>query len=181
MPTKATTWSDAELVFLARDGHGHACEELVRRYLRPARAAAHAILQNVADAEDVAQEALATALERITECRIPERFGSWLIRGVRNRALNWKLQLGYRARLLDGLPRDEHAACDDESVLIRRRLLAALDQIPGVQREVMVLHDLESWTHAEIAAGLQISVVMSRQHLFQARKAVRSLLGESGE
>jgi DNA-directed RNA polymerase specialized sigma24 family protein len=44
----------------------------------------------------------------------------------------------------------------------------------------MLLHDIEEWTHAEIAAALQISVVMSRQHLFQGRKALRDLLGEGG-
>ena len=63
-------------------------------------------------------------------------------------------------------------------MLLRRKLVAALEQLTPVQREVVLLHDLESWTHAEIARALEISEVMSRQHLFVARKAMREWLGD---
>ena len=53
---------------------------------------------------------------------------------------------------------------------------AASAQLTQVQREVVLLHDLESWTHAEIAQALDLSEVSSRQHLFNARKALRSVL-----
>lgn len=169
---------DAELVRGAVRGDGSACEELVRRYLRRAFGVALAILQNVADAEDVAQEAVAAAIERLHECRIPECFGTWLLRGVRNRALNQRAQVSHRAALLDGLPRDAHEGGPAHSLPLGQALLAALEQLPPIRRTVMLLHDIEEWTHAEIAAALQISVVMSRQHLFQGRKALRDLLGE---
>jgi DNA-directed RNA polymerase specialized sigma24 family protein len=39
------------------------------------------------------------------------------------------------------------------------------------------LHDLENWTHKEIAEALDISEVHSRQHLFQARQILRAKLG----
>lgn len=176
--TSETTRRDAELVRGAIRGDGSACEELVRRYLRRAFGVALAILQNVADAEDVAQEAIAASIERLHECRIPECFGSWLLRGVRNRALNQRAQSSYRAALLDGLPRDEQGDGPAHSLPLGQALLAALEKLPPIRRTVMVLHDIEEWTHAEIAAALQISVVMSRQHLFQGRKVLRDLLGE---
>jgi RNA polymerase sigma-70 factor (ECF subfamily) len=172
---------DAELVRGAIRGDGAACEELVRRYLRRAFGVALAIVQNVADAEDVAQEAIAAAVERLHECRIPECFGTWLLRGVRNRALNQRAQVSYRAALLDGLPRDVQDAGPARSLPLGQAMLSALEKLPPIRRTVMLLHDIEEWTHAEIAAALQISVVMSRQHLFQARKALRDLLGEGGQ
>jgi len=41
---------------------------------------------------------------------------------------------------------------------------------------VVLLHDLEDWTHAEIAHALHISEVHSRQHLFRARQILRAKL-----
>ena len=61
---------------------------------------------------------------------------------------------------------------------MKQQLLAALARLNQVQREVVLLHDLESWTHAEIAGALNISEVSSRQHLFQARRQLRELLVE---
>ena len=48
-------------------------------------------------------------------------------------------------------------AARPELVGQRERLLAALAGIPVTQREVVLLHDLEEWTHAEIAQALEIS------------------------
>jgi RNA polymerase sigma-70 factor (ECF subfamily) len=171
---------DGELVRRAILGDGSACEELVRRYLRRAFGVALAIVQNVADAEDVAQEALAAAIERLHECRIPECFGTWLLRGVRNRALNQRAQVSYRAALLDGLPRDEREDGPAHSLPLGQALLSALEKLPPIRRTVMLLHDLEEWTHAEIAAALQISVVIASQQQKQGRKALRDLLGKGG-
>jgi RNA polymerase sigma-70 factor (ECF subfamily) len=167
---------DGELVREATRGDAPAREELVRRYLRKAFRVALAILQNVADAEDIAQEAISTALERLPECRIPDRFGGWLLRGVRNRALNQRAQLGNRLALLAGMPGEEAEEFTYRDLPLGRAVLAALEQLPPVRRTVVLLHDVEEWTHAEIAASLRITVVMSRQHLYWARKALRDLL-----
>jgi DNA-directed RNA polymerase specialized sigma24 family protein len=56
-------------------------------------------------------------------------------------------------------------------------LLAALDRLTPVQREVVLLKDLEGWDHRAIAAALGVSEGMSRQHLFVARGALREVLG----
>lgn len=178
--TRATEKGDAELVREATRGNAPAREELVRRYLRKAFAVALAILQNVADAEDVAQEAISAAVLRLHECRIPDRFGGWLLRGVRNRALNQQAQVRYRLALLHGLPLEEEDGGSGPALPLGRALLAALNRLPPVRRTVVLLHDLEEWTHPEIAAALRISVVMSRQHLFWARKALRDLIDPEG-
>jgi RNA polymerase sigma-70 factor (ECF subfamily) len=171
---------DAGLVARARRGDAAAREALVRRYLRPAYAVALSVLRNVADAEDLAQDALVTALDRLDQCREPGRFAGWLLQAVRNRALNHLGQSRTRARLLDGVPRGEGEEPRAGAVVLRRRLLGALERLSPAQREVVLLHDLESWTHGEIAAALGISEVMSRQHLFVARRAMREWLGEEG-
>jgi RNA polymerase sigma factor (sigma-70 family) len=56
-------------------------------------------------------------------------------------------------------------------------LQAALSKLTPTQREVVLLHDMDGWTHKDIAESLDMTEVRSRQHLFVARKALRELLG----
>ena len=164
----------AELVARARRGEAGAFDQLVRRHLRAAYAVALAVLGRPADAEDVAQEAFVAALERLDDCREPARFSGWLVRIVRNRALH-ALE---RRRLRDPASDEVDVATTtiDGDVVLRAHLLAALASLTGVQREVVLLHDLDDWTHAEIAAALELSEVNCRQHLFTARRALRTQL-----
>ena len=164
----------AELVARARRGESSAFDQLVRRHLRAAFAVALAVLGRPADAEDVAQEAFVAALERLDDCREPARFSGWLLQIVRNRALH---ALAKR-KLRD--PSDHVIELGREpvvgDVVLRAHLLVALAKLSPVQREVVLLHDLDEWTHAEIAEALELSEVNCRQHLFTARRALRAEL-----
>ncbi len=60
---------------------------------------------------------------------------------------------------------------------LRHELESALAQLSQAQREVVLLHDLQGWKHPEIAEALSISEVMSRQHLYNARRRLRERLG----
>ncbi|MBK8229299.1 MAG: RNA polymerase sigma factor [Candidatus Eisenbacteria bacterium] len=171
--------ADAELVARARKGDGAGFDALVRRHYRAAYAVALAVLGRRDDAEDICQEAWIRVLERIDDCRDPSRFVYWMLQIVRNRARN---HLAYRkvrhASSLEETP--EHAAptTAGSDVLLRGRLEAALGELTEVQREVVLLHDLEGFEHREIGESLGISEVMSRQHLFRARQQLRGILGE---
>ena len=64
---------------------------------------------------------------------------------------------------------------------LRQGLILALEELTTVQREVVLLHDLEGWTHAEIAAAIEISEVASRQTLFVARHRLRETLADDSQ
>ncbi|MCC6897419.1 MAG: sigma-70 family RNA polymerase sigma factor [Polyangiaceae bacterium] len=169
-------------VHRARRGEPAAFEALVRAYLRPAYAVALAIVGRPADAEDVAQDTLVLAFERLETCREPARFGAWLLQIARNQAKNW-----LDRRKLRDVPSGEGAleavdpgAAPDASAE-RGVLLRALGALRPAEREVVLLHDLEGFTHGEIASALGISEVHSRQHLFQARQRLRAALGSASE
>lgn len=174
--------SDRALVARALRNDARATEQLVRRHLRAAVAVAMAVLGDRADAEDVAQEGLVTAIERLDSCRDPDRFVGWLLRIVRHRALNARMRGRLHERSVEQLAPSEPALSDSdaERLGLRKRLLQGLERLSPEQREVVVLHDLEGWTHGEIAEALEISEVMSRQHLFVARRAMREFLGQGG-
>lgn len=167
--------SVADLVARARRGDPSAFDQLVRRHLRAAYAVALAVLGRPHDAEDVAQESFIAALERLDDCREPARFSGWLLQIVRNRAKN-ALD---RRRLRDTAavePDIVAPLADADDVVLRNHLLGALSQLTPLQREIVLLHDLDGWTHAELAASLGLSEVNCRQHLFTARRALRAEL-----
>jgi RNA polymerase sigma-70 factor (ECF subfamily) len=171
-----TQQDTAALVKRALRGEASAFTDLVRAYLRPAYSVALAVLGRPMDAEDVAQDAFMKAFSCLETCREPEHFAAWLFQIVRNRARN----LLEARRLRDVAPDEnkvlEFACPASESAGMRDALLAALDALDPQKREVVLLHDLENWTHPEIAQALGISEVHSRQHLFRARQILRGKL-----
>jgi RNA polymerase sigma-70 factor (ECF subfamily) len=151
----------------------------VRRYLRAANATAFAVLGIAADAEDATQDAFVSALEQLDTCQ-PDRFGAWLLRIVRNRAISVQRQRAVRTAIplewADGARSRQDPAKDTERALIRERLTAALLTLPERQREVLLLHDLEGWKHREIGDALGLKEGTVRYTLFQARRAMRARL-----
>lgn len=180
MQEAADAARDATLVAAVRCGDAAAADMLVRRHFRAAWAVALALLGNKADAEDVCQDAFVRALERIDECRKPDRFVYWLLQIVRNRAHNAREYRRVRSGpSTDGIEvaASGDAACATERHELADRLLAALETLTPQQRQVVLLKDLEGWDHRAIARSLGISEGMSRQHLWAARRALRERLG----
>jgi RNA polymerase sigma-70 factor, ECF subfamily len=168
--------SDSDLVLLSRQGDGDAFEMLVRRYMRPAYAIAMSVVREPADAEDVCQDAFVRALERLDDCE-PARFGAWMLRIVRNRAHSVRRYLGVRdAAPLDAVPlasNEPSPRREMERSQLRQDLLDALGTLKEVQRQVVLLHDLEGWKHREISEVLELPEGTVRAHLFHARRALR--------
>ena len=176
--------SDAALVARVRAGDARAADRLLERYFRACRAVALAITGNEADADDVCQEGFIQAMERIDSCRDPARFGGWVLQIVRNRARNLVRHHAVRA----AEPLEQHemagagsASADVERGELRALLLAALAELPEAHREVVLLHDLEGWTHEEIAGRLELPAGTVRSHLHHARRRLRRILSEDVE
>jgi RNA polymerase sigma-70 factor (ECF subfamily) len=171
--------TDADLVGRVRLGDLGAADVLLRRYLRSCRAVALAVTGSEADADDACQDAFVTAMERIDGCRDPARFGAWLLQIVRNRARN----LLRREKVRRSEPLEENVAAAASSAAIaleldelRERLRAALATLPDIQREVVLLYDLEGWKHEEIAGLLELPQGTVRSHLHHARRQLRQIL-----
>lgn len=145
--------SDSALVARALRNEALATEQLVRRHPRAAVSVAMALLGDRAGAEDVAQEALVVAFERLDTCREPERFVGWLLRLVRHRALNARTRGKVHERSVEQLVPSEtaQAPLDAERVGLRKRLLQGVQRLSPQRREVVVLHDLEGgWVEPEV-------------------------------
>lgn len=120
------------------------------------------------------------ALTKIEDCRRPERFRSWLLTIVKNTALNAVDR--ERRRRTEPL---EHAGSLEaggdpetyaEREALKKRLAVAVEDLPEMQRRVLLLHDYEGWSHVEIAEELEIAAGTSRYHLHAARGNMREIL-----
>ena len=174
--SETASTSDAYLVRKAQAGDSQAFGVLVSRYMRAAYAVGLSVTGRYDDAEDAAQEAFMIALARLDDCRNPDRFAGWLLTIVRNRARN----LVRREVLRDTDVLPETAAArgrtpekEAEHTELQERLEKALQRLPEVQREIVLLHDLEGWRHREIAERLGIPSGTVRSHLHFARKSLR--------
>jgi len=178
----APTPPDADLVARCLRGDADAFDVLVRRYYRTAFAVALGVLGNRQDAEDVVQDAFVKAIDRLEDCREPAKFVQWMLVIVRNRALSHRTYRKIR-ETSELLP--EIAEADDSPFVDAARseladtLQSALATLSKVQREIVLLHDMDGWTHKDIADSLGITEIRSRQHLFVARKLLRERLGPS--
>lgn len=170
----------AHLLGRAQGGDAAAMERLVRLHLGAAYAVALAVTGDPVEAEDVVQDAMVAALTRLADVRSPESFAPWLLQIVRNRSRNL-----LRSRAVRSTLPLEHAASrpdgssplrDTERSELRDRLRDGLATLPEVQREVVLLHDMEGWKHREIGDSLGIPEGTVRYHLFNARRALRARL-----
>ncbi|AHG92911.1 RNA polymerase sigma factor, sigma-70 family (plasmid) [Gemmatirosa kalamazoonensis] len=174
---------DAALVRRARAGDEGAFGALVRKHVRAAHAAALVVLGDAEEADDAVQDAFVSALRRLEDCRPEEKFRPWLLTIVRNRAID--LRRRSRVRRADSLDvvGETVAASPAQGPLraaeradARAHLAAALATLTDVRREVVLLHDLEGWSHREIGEHLGLAEGTVRAHLFWARRDLRRRL-----
>jgi RNA polymerase sigma-70 factor (ECF subfamily) len=168
--------SEAELIERAREGDPGAIQALYRHHARRVYAIVRRVAGEDALAEDCAQEAWIRAIRALPTFRGEARFSTWIHQIAVNCALaarRWRdRRAGRETPLSDTIP---EAPADDATVL-RVRLERALARLPAGMREVLVLHDIEGYTHEEIAEILGITPGTSRSQLFKARARMRELL-----
>jgi RNA polymerase sigma-70 factor (ECF subfamily) len=59
---------------------------------------------------------------------------------------------------------------------LNERLTKAIGTLTDTQREVLMMHDVEGWKHADIAHLLGLAESTVRVHLLHARRRLRTLL-----
>jgi RNA polymerase sigma-70 factor (ECF subfamily) len=172
--------SDAELVVRAQDGDAAAFESLVKRHIRAAHAVALAVLGEMSDADDAVQDAFLSAMQHLESCWPTEKFRAWLLTIVRNRAFDLKRRGRVRSVeiLEEGTAQSRDASPLEmaERSELNERLSAAIGTLTDTQREVLMMHDVEGWKHADIANLLGLAESTVRVHLLHARRKLRALL-----
>jgi len=172
--------SDRELAdLIVRGGDEEAFRALYRRHSPKVFQFVLRLLGgDVAEAEDVMQEAWLRAARALGAFRWESAFSSWLS-GI---ALNRVRELARKKRRslvqVDG---DWEMAVGPSDAGRRIDLERALALLPPGFRTVLVLHDVEGFTHQEIGKRLGITDGTSKSQLHGARRAMRRIMGLGAE
>ncbi|HEX9493991.1 MAG TPA: sigma-70 family RNA polymerase sigma factor [Thermoanaerobaculia bacterium] len=183
---------EPQLVARLRAGEESAFEQLVRSTSGRLLAAARRLLRNEEDARDAVQNAFVRAFQSLSRFRQESSISTWLHRIVINEAL---MRLRSRAKsdepsiddLLPTFIADGHQTRDtvdwsetadkaleraETAEIVRRKI----DELPEIYRTVLLMHDIEEMSHAEIAESLGVSINVAKVRLHRARQALRTLL-----
>ncbi len=166
--------TDAALIAAAVSGAEAAFRELFRRHTPHLLQFVSRVLgASAADAEDVVQDTWLRAYPALVTFRNESSFSTWLC------------SVGLRAAL-DSLRRSrrhvaEHLFDDDSPQEPPRNedrmdIESAIARLAPGYRMVLVLHDVEGFTHEEIGTQLGIAPGTSKAQLFKARRVMRALL-----
>jgi RNA polymerase sigma-70 factor, ECF subfamily len=168
--------TDTELVRRAQRGEEAASHALYRRYAPRVFAVVRRLAGDDALAEDWAQEAWIRAFRALPSFRGEAAFSTWLHRVAINSALQGRRTRARHHDRESPLTVEPEAGRAEPTVL-RVTLDRALARLPDGMRQVLVLHDVEGFTHEEIGALLGIATGTSKSQLFKARAKMREILG----
>ena len=169
--------SEAQLIRSAGDGDAQAVRALYERYAPRVYAVVRRIDGDDDLAQDYAQEAWIRAIRALPTFRGDARFSTWLHRIAVNAALQAIRRTETLSRREAPMPESVPVGPRVADTLLQHRLEAALDRLPEGMREVLILHDVEGYTHEEIGEVLGVATGTSKSQLFKARAKMRSLLG----
>jgi RNA polymerase sigma-70 factor (ECF subfamily) len=174
--TDALVLPDSQAVLArARTGDATAFEALYRAYESPVYNLARRICRTVEDAEDVMQETFFEVCRSIGQYRGDGSLWGWVRTIAASKALMRLRRNKYRDA--DDLDEEFHRAPRQDTGL-RMDLEAALERLPQTSRAVVWLHDVEGYTHEEIAGMMGKTVSFSKSQLARAHGRLRRWLGE---
>jgi RNA polymerase sigma-70 factor (ECF subfamily) len=163
------------VVARARQGDAAALEALYRAFERPVYNLARRLCRTAEDAEDVLQETFFEVCRSIGQLREEGSLWGWIRSIAASKALMRLRRNKYRDA--DELPEDMHESRREDTAL-RMDLEAALERLSETSRAVVWLHDVEGYTHDEIATMMGKTTSFSKSQLARAHVRLRRWLGE---
>jgi len=178
---QAAEFNDAELVAESLGGNRDAFRRIVERYQALISSLAYCATGNVSRSEDLAQETFVTAWKQLAELREPASLRPWLCSITRFLISKEFRRLGrepaHAAESLeaveewvspDPLPPDQVISEEEKAILWR-----AIERIPEIYREPLVLFYREHQSIEAVAQDLELSEDAVKQRLSRGRKLLQ--------
>ena len=157
-------------------------EDQLAALLPRLRRFAHALSRNPSDADDLTQAAIERALRSKSQWQDGTRLDSWCYRIMRNLWIDTA-----RARQR----RSAHEALEEEALTIGedprpgmeasldlQKVMAAMDKLPGEQREIVALILIEGFGYREVSEMLDLPIGTVSSRLVRGRTALLAMVGE---
>jgi len=167
-----------ELVEGCRQNSVQAQTELYRRYAKGMYHVALRIVKNERDAEDVMQEGMMKAFEKMNQFRQEVPFGAWLKRIMVNQSIDWykknKLNTWEDVETTLYITPDETEddILDNQQIKVQE-VLEALNRLKDNYRMIVTLIFIEGYDQEEVCEILNISSANCRTLLSRAKEQLR--------
>lgn len=170
--------SDADLVITARRGSDTAFEQLARRHSPALRSFLRGVCRDPALADDIAQDALIRAWQRLDQLRDPAAFRSWLF------GTGWRL--ASEVRRSDGRREARESSWMETAAQSRPKGLSmeenmaletAMQELTPDQRACVSLCLAGGWSHGEAAEALDMPAGTVKSHIKRGRARLLAALG----
>jgi RNA polymerase sigma-70 factor (ECF subfamily) len=180
-----------QFIALLKNGDSAAYTRLVSLYSDRVYNTALGLLQNVEDAEDIAQEAFVQIFQGIANFKGESALSTWIYKITVTKSLELirKRQAKKRFAIFDTLFGVENTAVSKNipfyhpGVQLENKergaiLFEAINQLPEKQKTAFVLAKTEDLSYAEIAMVMELSVASVESLLFRAKQNLQKLLGD---
>lgn len=170
------------IVRRAIDGDEHAMRLLWNQHAPHVEAVIRRFAPDPDTAQDIAQEIWIQIFRALPTWRGESRFRTWIHRLTINRTLN-ELRRLKRLEIRE-VYIEEDTACVEQNAehrMLAQTISEAAAQLPPSARTIFLLHDVEGYTHDEIALELGITPGGSKTQLFKARAKLRGMLASLRE
>jgi RNA polymerase sigma-70 factor, ECF subfamily len=184
IPTHMTdTYNERKLVIELQSGNREAFEHLLDLFEGKVYGLVYRMVGSQ-DAEDVAQEALVQICNSIRNFKGRSSLSTWIYRVASNVCLEYR-----RKRRPESVPLEDNESYPNEEPMndplevavrmeTKSRVEEAVNHLPDIHREVIVLHELRGLTYDECAEVLGCPVGTVKSRLSNALDKLREMLRE---
>jgi RNA polymerase sigma-70 factor (ECF subfamily) len=176
--TEATRLIDRQLVHRCLAGEPQAERALYDAHVERIYRLMHRMAGDADLAADFTQEAFIRAFERLEQFRGDSSLATWLHTIAVSVALNGMRKVKRIRSRTENIDEVSELSVRPTGFTadLKLRLHSAIDALSEKLRPVFVMHDVEGYTHEEIAGALGIPVGTSKARLFDARAKLRLAL-----
>lgn len=176
---------EPNLIARAQDGDADAFAALFEAHKQRVYAVCLRMTNNIAEAEDLTQDAFIHVFRKLSSFRGDSAFSTWLYRITVNTVLMHFRRKSGRQVSIDqtrdedtGVPKREYGRDDQRltGCLDRLTLARAINELPPGYRMIFLLHEVQGFEHKEIAQLLHCSIGNSKSQLHKAKLRMRELL-----
>jgi len=136
---------------------------------------AYRFARNYSSSKDLLQDIFINIFTHIDTLRAPEAFNSWLYRIAINTCISFVRQKGKAKEVSLNEIENIHYS-EEVDHPMRQHLEQAVKVLPLKQKTVFLLHDVQGFTHTEIAQITKFSEGTSKSQLFKARMKIKDYL-----
>jgi RNA polymerase sigma factor (sigma-70 family) len=173
--------SDAELVAACVGGDRNAFGQVVQRYQRLLCSLAYSRTGSITESEDIAQEAFLTAWRELPQLREPDKLRPWLCGILRHKVGRLRrTDAREPSRQSDSLDAAHDLSSSDEPAVDlamrneeQAMLWSALERVPELYREPLVLFYREHQSIEHVASALELTEDAVKQRLARGRKILQ--------